>query len=1109
MSTTVLSILGAAGLWVLALFAIAHFGERQAPRLQRFWPLIYSLSLAAYCTSWTFYGTVTQAGFWQAWLPPTFVGTIIFLLFASGFLARLAALARTHNAASLADLIASVFGKHSGLAAVITLVAVLGMVPYVALQLKAVATSYALLSGSEASADAWRDAALWVALLMAIFATLFGTRAASATEPNRGLVLALAVESLFKLGVLLFAGFYALWLLPSGSKVAQLAQFVPMRLEAGYLALAGLGALAIFTLPHQFHLTVLELKEPRHLRTARWMFPLYLLLIALPIAPLALSGSLLLGASQPADLYVLGLPLSRQDNGIALLIFLGGMSAATGMVIVTALTLSIMIANHWITPWLVHFSLRRRGALDLRPMVLTLRRLSVMLVMALAYVYSRYVGTGSALAETGSVAMLMLAQLAPALLAAVYRPSLPGRAVLFGIVSGALLVLWLALLPALLEAGLARAAVEALWAPLQPGHFLGSDHWDPVARALTLSLAGNVLVMAITARLKGAPQRATLGAARTLSVLSLAQRFLAPAQVAQLRALSPDSDDASGALILAAERELAGVIGASSARLLLDSARTGRAPALDTVADWLGQSATAVKFNRRLLEAALQNMSQGISVVDRELRLTAWNTRYAELFNYPATLLKVGTPVIELVRFNANRGLLGDGDLGREIARRLGHLAAGTPYVTERHFADGVVIEIRGNPLPDGGFVATFTDVTAFRQAELALKLANETLESKVNQRTQALALATLEAERANSAKSRFLTAISHDLLQPINAAQLFSHGLAQQFEDPHALKSLRGLQGALQSATALLTSLLDISRIDAGRQEANVRAFPLMEVLQPLQVEFAVLALERNVQFKLAPTRLWVRSDPQLLRRILQNFLSNALNHARPKGARALLGVRRAGNELLLGVWDNGPGIAAADRVRIFEEFQRAAPPSEHAPGIGLGLAIAQRLARLLAHPLLLRTTVGEGACFALRVPLAAAHAVPMVRIETPNQALHAAVLVVDNDAASAEALAMLLRGWGLEVRVATNLEQASATERAQAADAWILDYHLDHGATGLDLYAALSAGHGARPTIIVSADHSSELAEQINRHGLALLHKPIKPLRLRTLLRALVDRS
>ncbi|HPG93983.1 MAG TPA: hybrid sensor histidine kinase/response regulator, partial [Dokdonella sp.] len=268
------------------LFGAAVLGDRRPQLFARHWSHIYALSLAVYCTSWTFYGTVTQASRSGWWLPPTFVGTILIYVFGIGLLMRLVSIARAHNSSSLADLVAIRLGRSPMLAALVTAVAVIGIVPYIALQLKSVAMSYGLLARrQDLAAPAWQDSALWVALAMAVFAMLFGARRASAAAHNRGLVLAMAFESVLKLIAMLALG-ALVWF---GLEIPFDATALPPAANgsAGFTTLILLGALAVFTLPHQFHAGVVECRDAAHVRTARWLFPMYMLLIALPILPLA------------------------------------------------------------------------------------------------------------------------------------------------------------------------------------------------------------------------------------------------------------------------------------------------------------------------------------------------------------------------------------------------------------------------------------------------------------------------------------------------------------------------------------------------------------------------------------------------------------------------------------------------------------------------------------------------------------------------------------------------------------------------------------------------------------------------------------------------------
>ncbi len=1098
-------IVGAALLWLGLLFGAALWGERRPNLLHRQWGAVYALSLAVYCTSWTFYGTVTQAAR-SGWpLPPTFVGTIILYALGIGLLLRLVRLAREHNSSSIADLIATRLGKSSMLAATVTAVALLGLVPYLALQLKAVAMSYGLITraGTGGAATApWQDSALYVALAMALFAMLFGTRSAAAAEHNRGLVLAMAVESLLKLGAMLAMGVFV------AGAAADAPALTPQPGGAeGFPALILLGVLAMFTLPHQFHVGVVECRDERHLRTARWLFPLYMILIALPILPLARAGEATLAPlGVPSDLYVLALPLAQEQGGLALLAFLGGLSAATGMVILATLALSLMIGNHWLAPLRVRGAWAQPGSRSRRGEVLLQRRVAIFAVVMLAWWYSRAIADNEALADIGALSFSALATLAPPLAFALWRPQTPPGVVLIGLLVAVVVWSWALLLPTLAP----LFWPDAAWVHdgpfgigwLAPTGLFGLHDWSALSRAVVCSLlTGCAVTWLLAQRVSSVPDAERSGAIESTTLRDLASRFLPVSRIDALFAGVSGSDTA--ALEAQVEHELAAVLGASSARLLLDTARRVHGPGLATVATLVDETSQALRFNQQVLEAALENMSQGISVVDRDLRLVAWNRRYAELFGYPESLLTVGRSIGELASWAIAQGFAGQpDDVEAEVEKRLTHMRLGTAHLSERRFPDGTVVEIRGNPMPGGGFVATFTDVTDFRRAERALIRSNETLEQRVRDRTSALADASAAAERANRAKTRFLAAVSHDLAQPLNAARLFTHAMAQQVQTPAHQSSVQQIDGALTSAETLLSGLFDISRLDAGGMVPNVVPFRLDGLLAPLAVEFDVLARERGLELVRVPTALWVLSDPQLLRRVLQNFLANAVRYTGQ--GRILLGCRRVGDRVRIEVWDTGPGIADDDRATIFEEFRRL---DRGGQGLGLGLAIAERITRLLGHTLSLRSRPGHGSVFAVEVPIAAAQPpqpspAASVIVDQPRSR----VLVVDNDPMVLQAMRTALESWDCQVAMADSVATAKAAFASAGPQILLLDYHLDNGVTGLQLREQLGAAALALPCVVITADHGAAVRSEVEAAGCVILHKPLKPLALKSVMARLL---
>ena len=1105
---SVAAVVAAALLWLGLLFGTGLYAERHPGAFAKHWRYVYGLSLAVHCTSWTFYGTVTQAARYGWPLPPTFIGAILCYALAVVFLIRLVRLARQTNATSLADLIATRLGKDAWLAAVVTLVTVLGLIPYIALQLQAITMSFTTLTVGIGAADdgappLWRDSALYVALAMALFAMMFGTRRVSAAEHNRGLVLALAFESLFKLLVMLALGGFV-WLglhtLPSVPRLP------PSSSAGGFIPLVILGALAMFLMPHQFHVGVVECRDERDVRTARWQFPLYLLLIALPTLPLARAGAALLGDQVPTDMYALALPMVQGHAGMALLVFLGGLSAATGMVIVSTLTLSLMIGNHWFAPGLLRGAWARGKASDHIGSLLLLRRFGIVAIMLLGWAYSRLVSGNAVLADVGAVSFSALATLMPALAFALWRPQTPGPAASLGVLVGFAAWCWVMLVPLLA----ASAGANPDWlhagpfgqAWLAPEAMFGLTGWSRLARAVGVSLFVGTGITLVAANLHGAARQQGARGSDVRTLRNAGRRFLPAARVEELLRGAPASGPVPAAQESRLEHELAAVLGSASARLLLDAARRDASGAdLDTVANIVSEASEDLRFNQRVLEAALENMSPGISVVDANLQLVAWNKRYAEIFAFPTGMLRVGMPIAEASDW-ALREVMGVARDNDALQRRLEHMRAGTSHLSERVFPDGSMIEIRGNPMPGGGFVATFTDVTAFRQTENELKRSNETLEQRVIERTTLLETAKREAEHANDAKSRFLAAIGHDLLQPLHAAHLFADTLQQRsIGEQRELAAQIG--SALDTTTDLLSTLLDMSRLEAGGLVPELRVFPLSEVLDPLVAQFRVLAAERGLQLHFVATRAWVHSDPQLLRRVLQNFLANALRYTR--SGRVLLGVRRCGPDLRIEVHDSGPGIAADQREIIFEEFRRG----EQAPGLGLGLglAIAKRIAGLLGAALSLHSVVERGSCFAIHVPRAAA---AQVRPMPVRGISGLRVLIVDNEATALGALSGVLQGWGCEVVAVGDGTAAMHALAEQACGLWIFDYHLDAGDDGVSLYARLRELHAATPCLILSADRTGAVRVAAQEAGLPLLMKPLRPLALKSILdRMLAARS
>lgn len=539
---------------------------------------------------------------------------------------------------------------------------------------------------------------------------------------------------------------------------------------------------------------------------------------------------------------------------------------------------------------------------------------------------------------------------------------------------------------------------------------------------------------------------------------------------------------------------------------------------VDDILRLLGESSSEFLFNRELLTATLEHLSQGVSVVDSDLKLVAWNRRYVELFEYPPSLIRHGQPIEKVFRYNAQRGLLdsGNSEPDEAIARRIQHMREGNSYTHERELPNGTVIEIRGNPMPGGGFVTSYSDVTAYKFAQRELQRANETLETRVAERTaelttanQALLEAKAAAERANQAKTRFLASASHDLVQPLNAARLFVASIdRRKLEDTEA-RLLSQVENSLSSAESLLSTLLDISRLDAAAHELKSEHFQLNRVMAPLAAEFAAFARARGLEFRYVQSRAVVHTDPRLLRRVLQNFLSNAVRYTR-RGC-VLMGCRRLGGAVRIEVWDTGPGIPPEKQLEIFEEFRRLDDDQQSNTdrGLGLGLAIADRLSRLMDHPLALRSWPGHGSVFSITVPFGdpaqVARSEPKVQRAVNDRVMGLRVLCLDNEPAVLEGMRALLSGWGADVAAfrdaASVAEDFRQTNRVP--DLALIDYHLDDGRNGVDVLRQLQNLWGRKvPAIVISADHTLQAVSASDAQRFLFLPKPVKPAALRALM-------
>ncbi|MGP1254325.1 MAG: ATP-binding protein [Kiloniellales bacterium] len=906
-----------AGLYLGLLFLLAFITERRVQRgSARFIasPLVYTLSLAVYCTSWTFYGAVGSASrngleFLTIYLGPTIVFVGWWLL-----LRKLVRISRTQNITSIADFISARYGKSASISALVTLMAVVGSIPYISLQLQAITASYEVLVGTDAtttrglSTGIVADTGFWVTISMAAFVILFGTRNLGADQRHPGVVAAIAFESVIKLLSFAAVGLFALYGLSDGVRdlfsrvqdnpeLSHLYSF-PDGFEPRWVATLFLAGIAAICLPRQFQVTVVENSDERHLATAAWLFPLYLMLISLFVVPIAAVGLTTLPAGENTDLYVLTVPLSAGRGDLALIAFIGGLSAATSMVIVASLALSIMISNHLVAPLLLrsrHFASPDVG--NFSGTLLLTRRLSIIGILVLGFLYYRGTAGDSPLASIGLISFAGVAQFAPALIGGVYWTHATKQGALAGLIAGFAFWAYTLLAPTLAEAGW---ALEGLVAEglggnplLRPDALFGLEGWDPLVHGLFWSMSANIVAFAIVSLVtrpspieslqsalfvnalqpgEGQVEVALQRSATTKDLFRLTQRILGPERSYQIfrdYARRQGREDHLPApdppLIAYVERQLASNVGAASARSLVSRIVKGETISLDALISILDETQQAIRTSR-----ALERKS-------RELQETATQLR------------------------EANAQLKALDKLKDDFLSRVSHELR-TPMTSIRSFAEILSDASGKGPKLDSDQAARFLTII-HRESERLTRLLDEILD-----------ISRMESGQATLRQDRL------DAAEVARTAVETMEGLAKQ--------SGIELEIDLDSHPIWVTG-------DSDR-------------LKQVFVNLLSNAIKYHHPAEIAPgkgttaaRRAWVTRGP---------------------GTDGLIELRFC---------DNGPGIPVSHKDKIFSKFARAwnEDGGEHQGGSGLGLPISRQIMQHLGGELRLDKTGPEGSVFVVRL--------------------------------------------------------------------------------------------------------------------------------------------
>lgn len=1110
--------------------------------------LLYSLSFTVYTSAWMFFGvTETSPQLWN--FIPIFLGPALVFLFFHRVFAKILIISKQENIASIPDFLAKRYGNSRMVAIVVSLLCLAAFIPYIALQIRATISIIALVfeqnSGFSVVVEQYLVLGILV-FLSVIIVIIAGRQGSNIVEHQyKSFLYTSAIGAILKLLAFVSIGLLACYMLYQGieynDSTFTIKDFKNVFLKNNlnlpdFILQTGIIMMAVVCLPHLFQAGATKTQKIEDLDTARWAFPFYLLIMTLCIIPVIIVGNLL-GDETTNQYWLINLPVNHPSILLTVIALLGGLSATVGTTVICCFSLSRMISNHV----LLNSQTNILSKVSF-PQLQGLRWLCIIVVLLLSFACYLCFSNNGRLTDIGQICFAGIAQLAPAMTGALYWKTANRQGVLAGLFIGVGIWLTTLLFPLLLHEKLDSFTTIPIIEWLQsllPFNLSYITFCSVIALICNFGFFGlfsSVSKKRVTEHWQATKFINQDSSSKIISSLvvtlddlfSLSSRFIGEKKAserfknfAQKREISLDlASKADSQWILYIEHLLAEKLGASTARAMVKSAIEGREMQVDDVFLIVDEASEVFHFNRMLLQGALERITQGISVIDKSLHLVAWNHRYIDLFDFPEGLIQVGRPIADIIYYNAKRGMCGPGKPEEHVVKRLRWMALGQSHISERQFPNGCVIEMIGNPMPGGGFVTSFTDITAFRQAEQALTEANERLEQRVQERTKALSElnnalrdAKGRAEFANESKTRFLAAVSHDLMQPLNAARLFSAALSQEHL-PHGSKDLvKHLESSLHSAEELISDLLDMSRLESGRITPQRQTVALNNLFEMLNVEFSALA-PKDIQFKVHFSHVFVDTDSKLLRRILQNFLTNAFRYGQ---GRVILGVRRLPGQVRIEVWDQGPGIPVDKRHIIFEEFKRLDSHQTRAEkGLGLGLAIADGFCKLLNHPINLRSWLGKGSVFSVTVPIAENPLMLNVEqidailtesstISKPNKTTNNAnVLCIDNEESILMGMETLLSRWGCNVALArTKDECQKLLEEGYKPQLVLIDYHLDHGFTGTELMGWIRGLLGDDlPGIIISADNHPEILAIVQKAKLDYVKKPIKPAQLRALL-------
>lgn len=887
-------------LYLCLLFAVAWYAEyrqRNGKSLINN-PYVYALSLAVYCTAWTYYGSVGQASvqgieFLAVYIGPTIMASLFWPV-----LRKIIRICKVQRVNSLADFISTRYGKNFSLAVLVTILCMIGIIPYIALQLKAISSSMNILTNTSSQnglIGVLQDNTLYIALVLLAFIILFGTRSIDAAEKHVGLVAAVAFESIIKLVAFLAVGIFVTYGLFNGfgdifSRISEkgmdkLFLFSGTGSSSTWTGLVLLSMLAVVFLPRQFQLAVVENIQESHLKKAIWLFPLYMLLITLFVLPIAFGGNLLFeNSTVHADTYVLALPLQQGAGWLSLFIFIGGFSAATSMIIVETIAISTMMSNNIATPLLLTTrKFRTRGDGQLTGTILNIRRFSIFIIIALAFLYDKLVAQHFTLVSIGMVSFVAVAQLAPAVLGGIYWKQASQKGAMAAILTGFICWFYTAVVPSMASAGIIdiRIIQNGPWGIswLKPLSLFGLEGMDSITHCFFWSMllnTGVFVAVSLNSRKSAreiyqgeifvdifrhsGPGEADMlwkGTAYLPDLTSLLANFLGNERAEKILAgyasrnkIPMEGKRADPRLVNFAEKVLSGVIGSASARIMVSSVTK-----------------------------------------EEELKIS-------EVLH----ILRESQQMIEL---------------NKELRRKSGELQKATELLT----------------------------------------------------------LVNAQLKDMDTLKDEFLYTVTHELRTPMTSIRAMAELVYDNpdMEEAQREQFLAGIIRETERLSHLITQVLNLEKYESGRQKLNLTAVVLNTLIDDSISSVAPLANEKKclLRKQIPDTMFLINCDPDLIRQVFTNLLSNAIRFVPDEQGEIIISVRAEEGELSISVQDNGKGIPAELHELIFDKFFQARNQTLKKPqGSGLGLAICKKIVEMHQGKIRVESEVGKGSRFIFTLP-------------------------------------------------------------------------------------------------------------------------------------------